>query len=193
MSRWALVIMLLIWQSKSGPITTLWLVLQRMWTAATCTPTLPDAWALLVIVGCAVVALPLGMRSGFLRQPTWPPPESRGEAIKGLFLTFLAPGVLEEIWFRAALLPVREGREALEVFVDMSVGLAAFIIYHVNVGHMKAVFRDGRFLMLAALLGFACTAAFVGCRGSLWPPAVLHGLVVWVWLFCMGGLQQFKG
>lgn len=69
---------------------------------------------------------------------------------------------------------------------------AIFIVYHLNLLHMKDVFRDGRFLALAGVLGVACTALYYGCGCSVWPPALLHGVLVWGWLCLFGGVKLFE-
>lgn len=52
------------------------------------------------------------------------------------------------------------------------------------------MFRNTRFLTLAAMLGAGCTAAYIVTGGSLIAAAAVHWSVVSVWLFLLGGYQQ---
>jgi predicted Abi (CAAX) family protease len=45
------------------------------------------------------------------------------------------------------------------------------------------------FLILANLLGLACTLVY-WLTGSLWPPVLIHWIVVVVWLGWLGGLER---
>src|SRR5204862_7150066 len=47
-------------------------------------------------------------------------------------------------------------------------------------------FKDPTFLFLATLLGLMCTVAYMR-SGSLWPPLVMHWVVVFIWLGFLGG------
>jgi len=49
-----------------------------------------------------------------------------------------------------------------------------------------AVFTSPVYLVLVALLGLACTLAYLR-SASIWPPVFLHGLAVNVWVFLLGG------
>ena len=66
--------------------------------------------------------------------------------------------------------------------------LALFVVYHLCNPRPKSrlVFRDERFLTLAAMLGAGGTAAFIVTGGSLVAAVEVH----WsVWLFLLGGYQ----
>lgn len=45
------------------------------------------------------------------------------------------------------------------------------------------------FLLLAALLGFVCSVAYLQ-SGSLWTSVVIHWLAVVVWLLLLGGYKK---
>jgi len=95
----------------------------------------------------------------------------------------LAPSLAEELVFRGGLQPVR---------IDTPVGLAgsalsltAFIAWHpvqVWTGWFtgQAVFLEPGFLMMAGLLGLACTVS-VHRSGSVWGAVAMHWIVVVVW------------
>mmetsp|Transcript_55329 Transcript_55329/g.160597 ORF Transcript_55329/g.160597 Transcript_55329/m.160597 type:complete len:288 (+) Transcript_55329:42-905(+) len=156
-------------------------------------PSPPSRWSLWLLLGCALVGGSFGAASkiftGF--APPWNPVQP-WTAWGCLPVMLLVPGLLEELWFRVALLPATgEGTSEQMVLWSAFWALAIFIAYHLNLIHARAVFRDGRLLVLAALLGVACTGIFYGCGCSVWPPAVLHGAAVWFWIFCLGGYDFF--
>jgi predicted Abi (CAAX) family protease len=75
-----------------------------------------------------------------------------------------------------------------------SLSLSLFIIYHpLNASlfyhQAQKLFRQPIFLFLAGLLGIACTISY-SLTGSLWPPVIIHWLVVIIWLSLLGGQQQ---
>lgn len=55
-------------------------------------------------------------------------------------------------------------------------------------GH-DTIFRTPVFLLSAALLGVACTVAYLH-TGSLWVPVVIHWIIVAVWLVLLGGYKK---
>ncbi|WP_293204846.1 MULTISPECIES: hypothetical protein [unclassified Microcoleus] len=48
------------------------------------------------------------------------------------------------------------------------------------------------FLLLAAVLGVACSIAYL-LIGSIWPAVVIHWLGVTVWLLLLGGYRRLYG
>jgi predicted Abi (CAAX) family protease len=76
------------------------------------------------------------------------------------------------------------------------VGLGLFVLYHpLNaLTFYKAgnpTFFDRRFLTLAAFLGVTCTITYwLTCSVLL--IAMIHWLVVWIWLRNMGGWQRIS-
>ena len=148
------------------------------------------ALAALLLGAYAGIALPLGHTSGFLSAPV--------AALRPLLLLQRAPALLltptlvEETLFRAALLPhPLEGLGAATSLAwgAMSVGL--FVAWHPLAGRLwyprgRRLFDDGRFLLLAGLLGLTCVIAYQ-LTGSIWPPVLIHWLVVLIWLELLGG------
>lgn len=59
--------------------------------------------------------------------------------------------------------------------------LAIFVVYHLDMVHTMEVFRDCRFLGMAAVLGVCCQEALLN-SWSLWPGIVMHSFWVWAWL-----------
>lgn len=112
---------------------------------------------------------------------------------------FIAPGVVEEALFRAALLPhpATDPAAALRpaAFACRSaLPLAVFVAYHLlnPRAESRLVFYDSRFLFLSAVLGTACTVSYWATGGSLLAAAVTHWLPVCVWLFGLGGFQRLQ-
>ena len=148
------------------------------------------ALAALLLGVYAAIALPLGRRSGFL-------PAAASAVRPWLLLRrapalLLSPALVEETLFRAALLPhplEGLGLAATVAWGALSVGL--FVAWHPLAGRLwyrqgRKLFDDGRFLLLAGLLGLTCVMAY-DLTGSIWPPVLIHGLVVLIWLELLGG------
>lgn len=161
--------------------------------------TLPDAgdWgraAGLPLIA-ALVFLPVGFRTGLLRfAPLRAPWRTlAGIAVAALF----TPALAEELIFRVCLLPHPvENASAEARWLWGLVGVAVFVAGHPlrvvalrRDSPKRAAFTNPTFLLLAALLGGACTLAYLG-SGSLWPPVAIHGIVVIVWLLLFGGWER---
>lgn len=147
----------------------------------------------------AVFVLPVGFATRFLRAA---PPRGlprRSHQIALALAAFFAPALAEETVFRVLVLPGRaESAGAGAQAAWTIVSLAAFVLYH-PAKAMLLPTHDGRvttfrhpvFLLLAALLGAGCTFVYLR-SGSIWPPAVLHWLVVVVWLLGLGGYDRLN-
>jgi predicted Abi (CAAX) family protease len=138
----------------------------------------------------AAVAIPLGRLTGFLTgERPWVRPLvllRRGPAL--LFM----PSLIEEMLFRVVLLPhPLEGMGGWQSAAWGALSVGLFVAYHPLAGRLwyppgRRLFDDGRFLLLASLLGVVCAIAYQA-TGSLWPPVLIHWLVVLVWLEVLGG------
>mmetsp|Transcript_100765 Transcript_100765/g.194788 ORF Transcript_100765/g.194788 Transcript_100765/m.194788 type:complete len:248 (-) Transcript_100765:103-846(-) len=73
---------------------------------------------------------------------------------------------------------------------ELTLTLVIFVLYHLDLMHGASVFRDPRFLVMAAVLGLCCQEAVLRTR-SLWPGVLMHWLWVWAWLNFGGGLHLF--
>jgi len=135
------------------------------------------------------IALPIGFSSGLLRLAPMP---TSLRLVRGMVQLFFLPSLLEEIIFRVLLLP-----HPTEVLLPMTwlgwatLSLALFVLCHpLNALTLypagRPTFFQWPFLLLAGLLGVACTLAY-GLTGSLWLVTLLHWLVVVLWLFYLGG------
>lgn len=161
--------------------------------------TIPDFtdWlvvALLVLVYSAI-ALPIGFWSGFLKVDV----QTSGPIIAGVLVScLLSPGLTEEVFFRALMLPhAFENASGLMLWFWGCLSLVLFVAYHplnaltfYPVG--RSTFMNPVFLLLAAVLGVACSIAYL-LIGSIWPAVVIHWLGVTVWLLLLGGYRRLYG
>ncbi|NER80006.1 MAG: CPBP family intramembrane metalloprotease, partial [Leptolyngbya sp. SIO1D8] len=136
------------------------------------------------------IALPYGFRSGFLHfsvagfrhllHPIW------------LLQLFIMPALLEEGIFRVLLLPhPLEGVSLMRWLLWTGLSLTIFVLYHPLNAILfypagRGTFWDQRFLLLALLLGIVCSSVYA-MTGSLWAIALIHWIVVIVWLQVLGG------
>jgi predicted Abi (CAAX) family protease len=152
------------------------------------------AHSLAVLTVYGVLALALGFASGFLTLPwSWP---SLGPLLPRLAGLFLLPSLLEELLFRALLIPHPvEGFPWRPELAWIALSLGLFVLYHPLAARLwypqaRRLFDDPRFLVQATLLGLACSLAYAG-TGSLWPPVLIHWLAVVIWLEPLRGRQQW--
>jgi predicted Abi (CAAX) family protease len=152
-----------------------------------------EAWlysAVLLFV-YTLISLPIGIKLGFLKVEIL---SSWKTAVRVLLVAFIAPSLVEEIFFRVLLLP--NSTEVVSPAVRwffVCLSLVIFVGYHpLNVLAGCGTFRNPVFLFLAALLGIICTSAYLQ-SGSLWPPVILHWLIVVVWLLVLGGYRKVHG
>jgi predicted Abi (CAAX) family protease len=135
-----------------------------------------------------VCAVPIGVLSGLLR-PSLPYVSPVEMAVTAL-LILVQPALAEELLFRGLLLPRRA--DSMSRGRLLVVGGAALVVYVVahplNALLFKpevlALFERPAYLVIAALLGLACTATY-WISLSIWPPVAIHWLTVvaWIWLF----------
>lgn len=93
----------------------------------------------------------------------------------------LVPALLEETLWRGALLPARSRRPWLAALPQLALYVAAHPLYGATLRPAAdGVFADPVFLLLALLLGAACTWLTLRHR-SLWPAVALHAAVVIGW------------
>lgn len=161
--------------------------------------TIPDAgdWGMAagLLLILALVFLPVGFGTGFLRLA---PLRASRSVIAGIALAALVtPALIEEMIFRVCLLPHLSENASVEArWLWGCVGEIAFVACHPlraivlrRDSPKRAAFTDPVFLLLSALLGVACTLAYLG-SGSIWPPVALHGIVVIAWLLLLGGWER---
>lgn len=169
------------------------IILSRLSNAILTTPSVQAwSWVALYLGIYTLVAVPVGLKGGFIKvepSPSW-------VIITGvIFGAFLRPALTEEVFFRVLLLPYpSETTSYTGLWLWGSFSLALFILYHPL--NALTFFPAGRqtffnpiFLLLAAFLGVICTLAYWQ-SGSLWPPIVIHWIVVVIWLLYLGGYQK---
>ena len=129
---------------------------------------------------------------------------------------FLVPGLLEEIIWRAALLPTPVAPSSLSTILHHATGSlaianpATLVLYQtaltVLVVHVvshpffsaavyprgKEVFSDPRFLGLATIVLGGTTISYIVSGGSVWAAALTHGLPVALWRDVFGGEQALQ-
>ena len=155
------------------------------------------AWlyAATLLLILTVISLPIGFQRGFLQVDVV---NTSRETIIGIIaVCLLTPAISEELFFRVLLLPhPSESASILNQLLWGGISLILFIIYHpLNAltfypSGLRTFFNPV-FLFLAALLGVVCTLTYWQ-SGSLWPPVVIHWLVVVVWLLVLGGYRKLN-
>jgi predicted Abi (CAAX) family protease len=138
----------------------------------------------------AAIALPVGLFTGFLKIHVL---QMSTLTMVTLPVSLLVmPSLLEELFFRALMLPHKTRKNTVQKKVFLSLfSIFAFIAWHpLNAMTMNAaaypIFTDPVFLLLAALMACACTIAYLK-SGSVWIPVSIHWITVLVWLFFLGG------
>jgi predicted Abi (CAAX) family protease len=156
--------------------------------------TIPDwrTWRTCAFVYCLflVCAIPIGMLSVLLRPslPYFSPTEMAGTGL----LILVQPALAEEILFRGLLLPRRaDSMSRGRLFVVAAAALVVYVAAHpLNALIFKpgalTLFESPAYLVIAALLGVACTATYWISR-SIWPPVAIHWLTVVVRIWFFGG------
>ncbi|MBW4529106.1 MAG: CPBP family intramembrane metalloprotease [Aphanothece saxicola GSE-SYN-MK-01-06B] len=151
------------------------------------------ALAALLLGTYAAVALAMGRGTGFL-------PAQRQRVrpllmVRQALVLLLTPALVEETLFRAALLPhPLEGLSGWDSVAWGALSVGLFVAWHPLAGRLwyrqgRRLFDDGRFLLLASLLGVVCVIAYLA-TGSIWPPVLIHWLVVLIWLELLGGRSR---
>ncbi|MEL7084799.1 MAG: CPBP family glutamic-type intramembrane protease [Cyanobacteria bacterium P01_G01_bin.4] len=163
----------------------------RWLTAATTFPPHTLWWQSLVwLVAYAAIVIPVGLLTGLL---TWEPVTDKRLALQAGAIAFFVPSLLEESIFRVIALP-HPAEAGPRWLLWAAISLMIFIAVHPLNGmtYLKAArstFIDPIFLACAGLLGALCTLLYWNSQ-SLWPPTVVHWLVVLVWLLLLGGLRR---
>jgi predicted Abi (CAAX) family protease len=172
------------------------LLIQRITHAFSTIPDFTD-WlvaAMLVLV-YTLIALPIGFWSGFLKVDV----QTSKPIIAGVLAgCFLSPGITEEVLFRVLMLPHPfENASGLMLWFSGCLSLVLFVVYHplnaltfYPVG--RSTFMNPVFLLLAAVLGVACSIAYL-LFGSIWPAVAIHWLAVTAWLLLLGGYRRLYG
>ena len=135
-------------------------------------------------------ALPIGMLSGLLRPGV--AHVAPAEMIGSGLLLFVHPALVEEVVFRGLLLPRDvnawpRGRLLLVAGAALAVYVASHPINALLFRpQVLGLFSSTPYLMLATLLGLACTGTYLISR-SIWPPVAFHWATVVTWIWLLGG------
>ncbi|MDJ0731602.1 MAG: CPBP family glutamic-type intramembrane protease [Crocosphaera sp.] len=145
-----------------------------------------------LLLSYGIIVVPIGLKTGFL---TWQLVDISPKKCGQILSLLLMPALIEELVFRVLLLPHPfEGVNGIEWFFWVAFSLILFIIYHpINAllfyPQGKNLFRQPIFLIFAGLLGIVCAISYQ-ITASLWPPVIIHWLIVVIWLFILGGQQK---
>lgn len=147
--------------------------------------------ATLTIYGA--IAILLARLSGFI-TPNFTPQRPLQQGLNLIYIFFF-PAFFEELIFRVLWLPHPAERVSALTWGFWAIAsLFGYIIYHpLNARTFypagNPTFFEPIFLILTGLLGLACTIAYY-LTYSIWVVAIVHWLVVAVWLFALDGRQK---
>jgi predicted Abi (CAAX) family protease len=170
----------------------IWRTLATNVRAAVVTIPNRQAWqrCALVYAFFLVCSLPIGLLSGLLH-----PGLARLPPAAAMFtiITLLAhPACSEELIFRVMMLPRRADRLPRgSLYARVVIALIVFVAAHPLNARLfwpasLALFANPYYLGLAALLGLACSAAYL-ISGSIWPSILIHWISVVLWILLLGG------
>ncbi|HBQ99367.1 MAG: CPBP family intramembrane metalloprotease [Roseofilum sp. SBFL] len=152
------------------------------------------AIAALLLGFYALIALPLGFYSQFLSRTLV---RNKKIQLQVMIQAIATPALSEEVVFRVLLLPNPQNSPTLSQWLLWgSISLILFILYHPINGLLffppgRKVFQHPIFLTLAALLGVICTLSYA-YSGCLWIPALIHWVIVVIWLLKLGGYEKLS-
>lgn len=153
--------------------------------------------SLVIAVVYGGTALIISRRSGLLPGvQRWPPPRTLLPGAARLFV----PAFAEELVFRGLLLPsALDGVQPLVMLPWMVLSIGLFVAWHGLKGWLsrqaprRSRSQNLRVLLETALLGAACTLAYV-VSGSLWWAVLLHWLsTICQWVALGGGRPAVAG
>ncbi len=143
----------------------------------------------------SAIAIPFAKSTGFITPSfTGDHPLQQG---LGWLKVFFFPAFFEELIFRVLLLPHPTERVSALTWGFWAIAsLVGYIIYHPLNAYSfypagSPTFFQPTFLILTGLLGIACTIAY-SLSYSIWVVAIVHWVVVVVWLFGLGGNQKLN-
>jgi predicted Abi (CAAX) family protease len=172
------------------------LVKSRLVNAVLSFPNSSDCfWSFILLLIFSSIVIPLGFSLDFLKFEV--PKISWKVLLRVLLMTLFFPAAAEEAIFRVLLLPhkVEQASLATKCFLG-SISLILFIVYHplsarFFARNAQSTFNSFTFLTLAAILGAVCTVSYLQ-SGSIYPPMILHWILVLGWLLCLGGYRRLN-
>ncbi|MDJ0510963.1 MAG: CPBP family glutamic-type intramembrane protease [Crocosphaera sp.] len=147
-----------------------------------------------ILLSYGLIVLPLGFKIGFLSCKL---PNFSWQHFGKIPQLFVIPAFIEELIFRVILLPHSlKNINHFQGLFWIILSLVLFIVYHplnaiLFYPQGKGLFSNPIFLFFAGLLGIACTISYE-ITASLWPPVVIHWLIVVTWLLLLGGEEQLN-
>jgi predicted Abi (CAAX) family protease len=158
---------------------------RRLWRGLTTWPHLGGWRASLEFSAIALTLIAvIGFASGFYRLGTV---NLEGMPLRLLSVVFV-PALGEEAVFRGLLLPDEgETRRPLAWLLGSTAVYSAWHVFEAATFMPKAwpIFTRPDFLAITFVLGIAC-ALMRRRTGSLWPPVILHWLLVTLWQTFLG-------
>ncbi|MEB3272751.1 MAG: type II CAAX prenyl endopeptidase Rce1 family protein [Prochlorothrix sp.] len=161
----------------------------------------PDRSIWLLTVGWLGLYAAFAVPWAWGRLLRWEPVRSPGAILSNASIALIFPALFEEILFRVLPLPLSDRSGAgiawdttPDLWIWTGLSLLVFILAHplnawLIFPDRRTTFYNPTFLTLAGFLGLICTLAYLQ-SGSLWPPVLIHWLVVVVWLLLLGGCQR---
>lgn len=161
--------------------------------------TWPDSQVWLVCVAVMILygffARWFGGRRGILRKTETPLTPQQHVLLFARII--LHPAFIEESLYRGLLLPPPSpGPPEPGILFWYGLSLLLYVLAHpVNAWLFRRraqhIFTKPSFLLLVTLFG-VCASLMYGLSGSLWPPILFHGVVVYAWLTIYGGLAALN-
>jgi predicted Abi (CAAX) family protease len=144
-------------------------------------------YAVKLLIAFTLIYLPIGLGLGFLTidiRHSW---QTVVSVVTG---AFLMPALLEELGFRALLIPhPTESVPLRKRQLYAVISWILFVLYHLH-PFVPLFFRTPAFITGAASVGVVCTLSYLR-SGSIWLPIILHWVIVVSWLLVFGGLRNF--
>lgn len=143
----------------------------------------------------ALICVPLGLQTGFLRFTV---PRLSALKMTGVLVAcFLFPALAEELCFRVMPLAHASEQSALNIQILWGVlSLFAYVLYHPLNGatlyrRSLPTMTNPVFLFSTVTLGVACSISYWQ-SGSIWTAVAIHWTVVVTWLLLLGGYARLK-
>ena len=183
-------------------------VSQRLVASITTVPVGIQGWyPILGITAVTTVGAGIGsVATGFIRPVEDFSPPAPWRPISA----FVVPGLLEELIWRAALLPTPPGPTTISTILQYpgtsptatlyKTALAVLLVHVASHPFFSAavyprgkeVFSDARFLFLATIVLGGTTLSYLVSGGSVWAAAFTHGLPVALWRDFFGGEEALQ-
>ncbi len=147
-------------------------------------------FSVIVTLIYAAIALPAGLLTGFFKIRVLEIDTLNMVILS--FSLFVMPSFLEEIFFRALLIPHKKRKYSLKKQIFFSLfSIFAFVIWHpvnaITINYEAyPIFMNPVFLILATLMAIACIITYLK-SGSVWIPVFIHWITVFVWVLFFGG------